>query len=115
MLIPFSNIFFALPKISLLSRAGQLMRQLLRHASSTAIEADERLQTYNLILRTLIDQQRWLRIFQPTIRRSWSVNLLPEEAESLVPFNVRTLPEELWVVILSMLVRNHLYGNRFLS
>ena len=95
---------------SLLSRAGRLMRQLLRHASPAEIEADEQLQIYNRILLTLAERQRWWSIIQPTIRRSQLPPLSEEEAEYLVPFHVRSIPEEMWWVILNVLAHNHLSG-----
>ena len=48
-------------------------------------------------------------MFRPSIRRSQSSSLSDEEAESLVPRHIRSLPEEVWFVILDILTCDHLY------
>ena len=92
-----------------LKMAGKLMRKLLMPFSDIEITADERLLTYNRILRALAEQQRWCCILQPTIGRSRSPVLSQEQAESLVPSHVRNIPEELWWNIINSLSRSNLY------
>ena len=108
---------------SLLCQAGQLMKKLLSRFSDLEIASDQRLQTYRSIFRMLAARQQ-LRLLtlllirlDPAARRSAPAPVSDEEAESLVPTHIRSIPVELWEIILNALARNHLcdiyssYGN----
>ncbi len=112
------HIFFT--NNSLLSSAGSLIPQLLSqsgHLSPADIVTFERVQRYSRILLTLGARQRWMCFIRPLIRlepagrRMHPEPVSEEEAERLVPLHIRSIPEELWQLIMRFFAQTNLYSS----